>query len=185
MVKIYTKTGDGGETSLFNGTRLPKDALRIEAYGTIDELNSIIGLCRSLNTVREVDACLAEIQNDLFVCGADLATPQGPKDKKIDRLPASAIHRLEKEIDKIDPKLEPLKHFILPGGTRTAALLHVARTICRRAERLVMRLSRSESINTDILVYLNRLSDFLFVLARQVNSLSNTPEVIWSPQREH
>jgi len=180
-MKIYTKKGDGGETSLFNGVRLPKDALRIEAYGTVDELNSIIGVCRSLNTVRSVDTHLGRIQNDLFTLGADLATPAGSRSRKTLRLKSGAIRRLEKSIDEIEPELEPLKNFILPGGTRTASMLHCARTVCRRAERLAVKLSRSEPVAPEVVVYLNRLSDFLFVLARWVNSLSSTPETKWVP----
>ncbi len=180
-MKIYTKTGDGGETSLFNGERVSKDALRIESYGTVDELNSLLGLCRSLNTVQEVDSRLERIQNDLFVLGTDLASPEGTRSGRVRRLSKEQVTRLEQEIDGIDPRLEPLTGFILPGGTRTAATLHVARTICRRAERLAVRLSAAEQVNPHAIVYLNRLSDFLFTLARLVNSISNTPETRWTP----
>jgi cob(I)alamin adenosyltransferase len=179
-MKIYTKTGDGGVTSLFGGARVPKDSLRIEAYGTVDELNSVIGLCRSMNTVEEVDAILNEIQNDLFTLGADLATPVGKEGKTVDRIQQADIVRLEAHIDRIDPTLPPLKKFVLPGGSRTASIVHCARTICRRAERRVVHLAQSESIGEAPVVYLNRLSDLLFVLARRVNALSNTDETEWN-----
>jgi cob(I)alamin adenosyltransferase len=180
-LKIYTKKGDKGETSLFGGKRLPKDSLRIETYGTIDELNSIIGVCRSMNTAKEVDVILEQLQNDLFTLGADLATPHGVEQGRIDRIQPGDVARLEHIIDEVDPKLQPLKQFVLPGGSRTAALLHFARTVCRRAERRVVQLSREETIGESLIVYLNRLSDLLFVLARWVNALSNTPEAKWNP----
>jgi cob(I)alamin adenosyltransferase len=179
-LKIYTKTGDTGETSLFGGKRVPKDSLRIEAYGTVDELNSVIGVCRSVNTVNEVDVILEEIQNDLFTLGADLAAPQ-PSKKKNKRIQSSDISRLEHHIDKIELLLQPLRNFILPGGNRTAAMIHFARTVCRRAERLAVKLSHEESIDEFSVVYLNRLSDLLFVLGRRVNTLSSTPEIKWNP----
>ena len=178
-MKIYTKTGDRGETSLFGGKRVPKDSLRIESYGTVDELNSILGICRSFNTVKEVDGILNQIQNDLFILGSDLATPASSSTKN-PRIQASDIERLEKHIDAIEPIVEPLKQFILPGGSRTAAFLHFARTVCRRAERLIVRLQREDTaVDNNIIVYLNRLSDLLFMIARWVNALSNTPETKW------
>ena len=180
-MKIYTKTGDGGETSLFGGMRVQKDTLRIDAYGTVDELNSIIGICRSMNTTKEVDRILEEVQCDLFTLGADLATPHEVKKQKVKRIRQIDITRLEKHIDAIDPTLEPLKHFILPGGSRSAAMMHFARTVCRRAERLVVTLARKEQIGNHPTIYLNRLSDLLFILARWVNSLSNTAEAKWNP----
>lgn len=179
-MKIYTKTGDRGETSLFGGRRLPKDALRIEAYGTIDELNSILGICRSFNTDPQADDLLNEIQNDLFTLGADLATPQSLENKSIPRIQSSDVSRLEKHIDTIEPKLEPLRSFILPGGDQTAAMLHHARTVCRRAERLVVRLVREEHVGEDNVIYLNRLSDLLFVMARWMNTQTKTPETKWT-----
>ena len=178
-MKIYTKTGDKGETSLFGGKRVLKDDLRIEAYGTVDELNSLLGVCRSMNESAEVDKILAEIQNDLFRLGADLANPGGQKGESDSRIQARDSLRLEKQIDMIEPKLQPLKSFILPGGNRTAALLHLARTVCRRAERLVVHLVRTETMNNVEVVYLNRLSDLLFMMARWANSVSNTPETPW------
>ncbi len=178
-MKIYTKTGDKGDTSLFGGKRVRKNNLRIETYGTVDELNSTIGVCRSINTVKEIDAILEEIQNDLFTLGADLATPADTCIKKTKHIHASAVSRLEQHIDKLEPQLEPLRQFILPGGNRTAAMLHLARTICRRAERLAVHLSNEESIGENPIVYLNRLSDLLFVLARWSNALSHTSEMKW------
>ncbi len=174
-MKIYTKTGDRGETSLHGGERVPKDTLRIEAYGTVDELNSLLGVCRSMNQSADVDTILEEIQNDLFTLGADLATPAGT----VRRILEEDAVRLEKHIDMIEPRLQPLAAFILPGGNRSAALLHFARTVCRRAERLTVRLTRTEKLGSAPTVYLNRLSDLLFMLARWVNSVSNTPETPW------
>lgn len=181
-MKIYTKTGDEGETSLFGGKRLSKDSLRIETYGTVDELNSIIGVCRASNTVKEVDHIFGELQNDLFVLGADLAAPGETSAKSIRRIQAIDVSRLERCIDTIEPTLSPLDSFILPGGNRTASMVHLARAICRRAERLTVRLTREEKIGPMPSVYLNRLSDLLFVIARWVNALSNTPETKWNPE---
>jgi len=182
-MKIYTKTGDAGETSLFGGRRISKDDLRIEAYGTVDELNSMIGVCRSLNTMQELDRILEGIQRDLFTLGADLATPHSAGTPHIVRIQESDVAALEAQIDRIDPTLEVLRSFILPGGNRTAAMLHVARAVCRRAERSVIRLARAEDIGEMPKKYLNRLSDLIFVLARWVNALGNTPEVKWDPEK--
>ena len=178
-MRIYTKTGDKGETSLFGGKRVKKDTLRIETYGTVDELNSVIGICRSTNTAKKIDKILEKIQNDLFTLGADLSAPLEIKNKKVKRIQSTAITRLERHIDKIESQLKPLKQFILPGGNNTAAMLHFARTICRRSERLVIQLSQKESIGDNPIVYLNRLSDLLFVLARWSNHLSDTTEYLW------
>lgn len=178
-MKIYTKTGDKGITSFLGGMRVPKDSLRIETYGTVDELNSVIGICRSVNSIKEIDTILDKIQNDLFTLGAELADPIGSKKINKTRIKQSAISRLERVIDEIEPGLKPLRNFILPGGNRTAAELHFARTVCRRAERLAVRLSREERISDQSVIYLNRLSDLLFVLARRMNFLNNTPEKKW------
>ena len=178
-MKIYTKTGDGGDTSLFGGKRVRKDSLRIETYGTVDELNSVIGVCRAQKIPKQIDIVLEEIQRDLFTLGADLATPHDVKKKSVKRIENSHVVRLESHIDAIEATLEPLKQFILPGGSETAAMLHFARAVCRRAERLVIRLSHEEKINKHPVVYLNRLSDLLFVLARKTNALSKTPETKW------
>jgi cob(I)alamin adenosyltransferase len=178
-VKIYTKTGDNGETSLHGGSRVKKDILRIEAYGTVDELNSIIGVCRSVNTHPEIDSILDEIQQTLFTLGADLSTLDETTIKNVQRIQQDAVTSLEKIIDRIDPQLKPLRNFILPGGSYPASLLHLARTVCRRAERLVVSVSQKEKINPLAIVYLNRLSDLLFVLARWSNALQGTQEVEW------
>jgi cob(I)alamin adenosyltransferase len=180
-MKIYTKTGDKGETSLFGGTRVAKHALRIEAYGTVDELNSILGVCRSINTIRDVDAILEELQRDLFTLGADLATPRESSSQDIQRIASSDAERLERHIDAIESTFEPLKNFILPGGSTAAAMLHFARTVCRRAERLIVRLSTEERIGDHPTIYLNRCSDLLFMMARWVNHLGDTPETTWKP----
>jgi cob(I)alamin adenosyltransferase len=178
-MRIYTKTGDKGETGLFGGERVPKDALRIEAYGTVDELNSVIGVVRALRPKKKIDAVLKTIQQDLFILGADLAAPDHSKSSSIPRITHYNSTSLEKVIDAMEVSLTPLKAFILPGGRVVASHLHMARTVCRRAERSVVRLSRSEDIGGDVIVYLNRLSDLLFVLARYANQLEKKKEVQW------
>lgn len=181
-MKIYTKTGDKGDTSLFGGQRVPKDALRIEAYGTVDELNSVLGIVRSENEDAKINKVLSQVQEQLFEMGADLATPRSASaTKKIKRIEPKHAHQLEKIIDSLEAHLKPLRRFILPAGTPVAARLHFARTVCRRAERIVVRLSRNEDIGEDITIYLNRLSDLLFVLARYANHLANVPETTWKP----
>lgn len=181
-MKIYTKTGDTGETSLYGGKRVSKDSCRIETYGTADELNSVIGACRSMEESKEIDSILEQIQHDLFTLGADLAAPENSQTKKtIDRIGSSHIEKLERHIDSIQPTLTPLANFILPGGSRLGAMLHFARAVCRRAERLAVRLYREEHIGLQPVVYLNRLSDLLFVLARKANSLRRIPEMKWKP----
>ena len=178
-MKIYTKTGDAGETGLFGGGRVPKDALRIEAYGTVDELNAHLGLARALQAETEVEVELSRLQSELFVLGADLAAPLMTGGPNVRRIGPDHIQRLENVIDAFDARLEPLKSFILPGGSRTAAELHVARTVCRRAERLAVRLAREENIGPLPVVYLNRLADLLFVLARLANALDGGQETLW------
>ena len=158
---------------------MPKDALRIEAYGTVDELNSVLGIVRADNSDTEIDSVLGRVQNQLFDLGADLATPRSSNSKKIRRIEPSDANALEKLIDSTEANLKPLKSFILPGGSPVAARLHLARTVCRRAERAVVRLSRNEDIGDDITVYLNRLSDLLFVLARRANQLAQVAEIRW------
>ncbi len=180
-MKIYTKTGDGGETGLFGGRRVPKDHLRIEAYGTVDELNALLGQARAANGQKEVDELLALLQHHLFVLGADLATPRQGTKASVPRLREEDILQLESRIDAMEETLAPLTSFILPGGTPLAASLHVARTVCRRAERHAVALAHVEDIGPQAIPYLNRLSDLLFVLARFVNHISGTPEVKWSP----
>ena len=179
-MKIYTKTGDAGETSLFGGQRVPKDAVRIEAYGSVDELNAFLGTIRSMQPRSAVEEILSRLQNDLFVLGADLATPLAKTTGKIVRIHADAVADLEGIIDRLDGELKPLTSFILPGGTPVGAQLHVARTVCRRAERFVVRLSCQENIGALPLIYLNRLSDLLFVLARFANHIDGVAESSWS-----
>ena len=184
--RIYTKTGDDGSTGLARGGRRRKHDARVAAFGTVDETNAFIGMARLEPLAPEIDAILARIQNDLFDLGADLATPEdadAPKKKGEDlRITASQVERLEGDIDRLNAELPPLKSFVLPGGTRAAAALHVARTVCRRAERLVVALADTpgESVSRPALVYLNRLSDLLFVLARHANG-KGTGDVLWVP----
>lgn len=178
-MKIYTKTGDKGETALFGGERIPKDAVRIEAYGSVDELNSVLGIVRSLTPHTKLEKILSKLQNELFILGADLATPISYKSHLIPRIKRNHCAALEKQIDRIESNLEPLKSFILPGGTVVASYLHFARTVCRRAERQVVKLSHNEDIGDVVIVYLNRLSDFLFVIARFANALEKHEEVKW------
>jgi cob(I)alamin adenosyltransferase len=178
-IKIYTKRGDNGTTMLFGGERLPKDAVRIEAYGTVDELNSVIGIVRGLGASKELDAILYSIQNALFTLGADLATPQTKVLQKIPRVGRQDITAMEKIIDRFEQELPPLTSFILPGGSIVASYLHFARTVCRRAERLSVRLARSEKMSRYPVIFLNRLSDLLFVLARYANRIDKNEEIKW------
>lgn len=178
--RIYTRTGDKGETGLGDGTRVPKDALRIAAYGTVDETNAAIGLAR-LHTRGEVDAMLARIQNDLFDVGADLCVPETSEHSaKALRIVDAQVDRLEREIDAMNAELSPLKSFVLPGGTPAAAYLHLARTVARRAERMMFELARSEPIGKPALKYMNRLSDHLFVASRYAND-KGAKDVLWTP----
>lgn len=178
-MKIYTKTGDKGATGLFGGERVRKDAPRIEAYGAVDELNSLLGIVRALRPGKRVDRILIGIQNDLFIVGADLATPKASKRSLIPQVVSPQVAFLEKTIDSLQLSLPPLKKFILPGGTIPASYLHYARTVCRRAERSAVRLSHLEKINGNVVIYLNRLSDLLFVLARYANRSRKKAETKW------
>ena len=178
-MKIYTKKGDQGETSLFGGERVSKDNPRIEAYGAVDELNSVLGVVRALSSPRRVEEILARLQTDLFVLGADLATPRSEKRAKVPRIHPSHTAFLERTIDSLERALPPLTSFVVPSGTSVAAHLHLARTVCRRAERLAVRLSKSQELGPDALPYLNRLSDLLFVLARYANAAGGGMEVQW------
>jgi cob(I)alamin adenosyltransferase len=171
--KVYTRTGDGGETSLVGGARVSKASARVEAYGDVDELNSLVGAARSRLADGEVDEALALIQNDLFTVGGDLASPSGVE---VPRVGEAFVKSLEALSDKFLAELEPLKEFILPGGSEPGALLHLARAVARRAERRVVALSHEEEVNPDAIVYLNRLSDLLFILARAVNRRAGVPE---------
>ncbi len=177
-MKIYTKTGDRGTTSLFGGKRVDKNSARIEAYGCVDELNSLIGVIVASEPSADVLKKLIRIQDELFVLGSDLATPLGVK-VKIPKITKSFITRLEKEIDAFDKNLPALRNFILPGGRNIGSKLHLARTVARRAERRIVDLSHTEKINQNSLIYINRLSDWLFVMARYVNSLEKVKEVTW------
>jgi cob(I)alamin adenosyltransferase len=180
-MRIYTKTGDRGETSLFGGKRVKKDNLRIEACGTVDELNSVIGVVRSMRVFREIDKVLEGVQNDLFVLGADLATPVWKVQKRAReaRIRENHVKAIEAIIDRIQAKLPPLRRFVLPGGSVVASHLHLARAVCRRAERRIVKLSQTEAINPIAIAYLNRLSDLLFVLARLVNRKAKAAEIHW------
>jgi cob(I)alamin adenosyltransferase len=178
-MKIYTKTGDSGETGLFGGPRVGKDALRIAAYGEVDELNSVLGLARAAALPTELDEVLARLQNQLFDLGAELASPD-PLAAGTAILGDAQIAWQEGVIDHWEGRLAPLKQFILPGGTSAAAHLHLARCVCRRAERQVVGLSRKEPVSATALRYLNRLSDLLFVLARAANHIAKAPDVPWA-----
>lgn len=181
-LKIYTKTGDDGDTGLFGGGRVPKDHPRVSAYGEIDELNAVIGVARSVDVMPRIDEVLAPVQRDLFSLGALLATPDLEKMREQltkARISDGRIAQLEQAIDDGESELEPLKAFILPGGTPKAAALHVARTVCRRAERAVIHLQRDTEVPQIVIIYLNRLSDLLFVLARVANRRAGAGEVTW------
>jgi cob(I)alamin adenosyltransferase len=182
LTKIYTRGGDKGETSLGDGTRTPKHALRVAAYGTVDETNAAVGLARQhMRDDPEADAMLARIQNDLFDLGADLCTPETeqPKHQPL-RILQAQVDRLEAEIDRINERLQPLNSFVLPGGSAAAAHLHFARTVCRRAERLITALAGAEAVNPAAVRYVNRLSDHLFVLSRRLNR-DGADDVLWLP----
>jgi cob(I)alamin adenosyltransferase len=180
-MKIYTKTGDRGETSLYGGRRVEKDDVRIEAYGTVDELNAQLGVVRSLPLPQGIETLLERLQNELFVLGADLATPPDKGAGTIRRIVDEDIARLEQDIDRLDAGLPELRSFILPSGSPAGAALHVARTVCRRAERCTVRLVREESLDRLPVVYLNRLADLLFVLARRVSHDLGVSETAWRP----
>jgi cob(I)alamin adenosyltransferase len=179
-MKIYTKKGDSGETSLFGGQRVSKSSKRIETYGTVDELNSVLGVALSHGVEPRTQELLDKIQIQLFVLGSDLATPPSKK-IKIDRIGTTEIEFLEESIDELEESLEPLTSFILPGGSSAGATLHVGRTVCRRAERLTVDCAKSDEISESAIKYLNRLSDFLFVLARFENKKSGNEETKWLP----
>ncbi|MEI8135386.1 MAG: cob(I)yrinic acid a,c-diamide adenosyltransferase [bacterium] len=183
-MKIYTKTGDDGTTGLFGGARVRKDDLRIEAYGTVDELNSVMGIITTTEGVEHFIDALREIQQSLFVLGADLATPLESKNTyKIPRIELSDVLRIEALIDRMDSELPPLVKFILPGGTPLAALFHFARTECRRAERRLVALSAVEAIGLNDVIYLNRLSDLFFICARRANKFSGVEDIEWGGKK--
>jgi cob(I)alamin adenosyltransferase len=178
LTRIYTRAGDAGETSLGDGSRVPKTNPRIEAYGAVDELNSVLGLVLSGDVPDEFRPWLEQVQNDLFDVGADLSVPLEDERERL-RVTTEQVERLEELCDLVNERLEPLKSFILPGGTEAAARLHVARSVCRRAERLAVDLAGKGSVNPAALAYLNRLSDLLFILARAANA--GTAEPLWRP----
>ena len=178
LTRIYTRAGDGGETSLGDGSRVPKTDLRIEAYGTVDELNSVLGLALAGELPAEFRGWLEHIQNDLFDLGADLSVPLDDRGERL-RMTAGQVARLEELCDLVNERLEPLTSFVLPGGTEAAARLHVARSVSRRAERRAVELAEAQGDNPDALSYLNRLSDLLFILARAANAGSQEP--LWRP----
>ena len=181
-MRIYTKTGDSGDTALFGGGRVPKDDARVEAYGDVDELNAALGMARAVEPMPRIDEILVPVQRDLFSIGALLATPD--LEKMHNHLAKANIDQrriaaLEHAIDECETELEPLKSFIIPGGSRKGAVLHVARTVCRRAERRVVRLQHEVEIPALVVIYLNRLSDLLFMLARVANVRTGAGEVTW------
>lgn len=180
--KIYTKTGDQGETSLFGGKRLPKSHLRIDAYGTVDELNSYLGLLRDSIGEESLRELLKAIQDRLFTIGSNLASDPD-KDMIVPDVEAADIERLEQEIDRMNDSLPELKNFILPGGHPTVSTCHIARCVCRRAERLVVALQQSSRVDNILIQYLNRLSDYLFVLARYIGHQGGVEEVVWKPRK--
>lgn len=180
FMKIYTKTGDDGTTGLFDGRRVPKSSLRVEAYGTTDELNAVIGLISTYDLPELLQKQIAKIINLIFNLGSDLATPLGSKQSDfIKRIDKQNVELIETFIDDLTGELPELKNFILPGGTRVASLYHLARTVCRRAERCIVRLSETEEINDNVILFINRLSDYLFTAARYYNYKLNVKEIIW------
>lgn len=189
-MKVYTKTGDKGTTALFGGTRVPKHHIRIETYGTVDELNSYIGLIRDQDINPDYKNILIEVQDRLFTVGAIMATPpekevlkNGKQRLDINRISDEDIELLEKQIDLMDTELPQMTHFVLPGGHTTVSYCHIARCVCRRAERLATHLNEIETIDSQVLTYLNRLSDYLFVLARKLSHDLNADEVKWIPRK--
>lgn len=181
-MKVYTKTGDKGTTSLFGGTRVPKFHDRINAYGTVDELNSYIGLVRDQDVNKSRAATLIEIQDRLFTIGSILATEPGNEKVKVPQLVEEDIILLEKEMDKMDETLPAMKSFVLPGGHQSVSFCHVARCVCRRAERLVIGLNEEEPVDSMVIKYLNRLSDYLFVLSRMMSMDLKADEAPWKPR---
>lgn len=190
-MKIYTKTGDKGSTALFGGTRVPKHHIRIESYGTVDELNSHLGLIRDQNINADYKETLIHIQDRLFTVGAIMATDpekavlkNGKERLNIPKISEENITRLEHEMDTMDAALPPMTHFVLPGGHQTVSFCHIARCVCRRAERLATALNDIEPVDTNCLIYLNRLSDYLFVLARKLSYDLQADEIKWIPEKQ-
>jgi cob(I)alamin adenosyltransferase len=184
ITKVYTRTGDDGTTSLGGGKRVAKDSARVEAYGTVDELNSQLGVAIASGLDAALAEALGAIQNDLFHLGSDLCVTEEDKSARpVPRIEARHVDALERLIDRLSEELPSLENFVLPGGSAAAAQLHVARAVCRRAERLVVALSRSEAVGAHVIVYLNRLSDALFVMARSENRRKGVPDVLWDSRR--
>jgi cob(I)alamin adenosyltransferase len=182
-MKLYTRHGDDGTTGLFGGDRIDKPALRIEAFGTIDETNSAIGSALVVCPFAELTGPLSRIQSELFDLGAVLSLPHGQTSPHIKPMTGVHVTRLEHEIDALEAQLQPMRHFILPGGSELAARLHLARCIARRAERIIVALHRHEPLDAMLLAYINRLSDLLFAMARRANQLHNIPDVPWKPSQ--
>ena len=179
MARIYTRTGDKGETGLVGGARVSKDSLRVDAYGNVDELNSVLGVVRAFLSDKELDELLAELQIDLFVVGADLASTAEARKRSVPRISRERIIEMERTIDRFEAELSPLRAFILPGGCVAGALLHNARAVARRTERRIVTLSRAEPLNEQLVPYMNRLSALLFIMARVANRRENKAETEW------
>ncbi len=182
IMKIYTGFGDKGYTSLFGGEKVKKSSIRVDVYGTLDELNSLLGVVHAKNSISEVNELLTIIQNDLFVISAEIATPENKKSDNFRLVNKRDIMKIEHWIDEFNAKVPELKQFILPGGTETASFIHLARTVTRRAERLLVKLMENSLLREVVLIYLNRLSDLLFVMARYENQKSGGKEIFWSKQ---
>jgi cob(I)alamin adenosyltransferase len=180
-MRIYTRTGDAGQTALFGGGRISKGHARLHAYGTVDELNTLLGLSIAAGLDESLRLVVERVQAELFTVGADLATPLEAQSKRVVRTTAEMTARLEQEIDEWEEELPTLENFVLPGGSLDGACLHQARTVCRRAERWVVVVGEAEKVNPEVLRYLNRLSDWLFVIARLANLRAGQPESIWQP----
>lgn len=174
-MRIYTKFGDKGNTSLFGGATVPKSDPRLEAYGSVDELNAVLGVVLSFGENGSLAESITKIQSDLFLVGAELASKKG----KTRKIQPKRVGEIEAEIDRMEAELPPLHNFIMPGGSKTASLLHLARTVCRRAERAIVALSQKEKVNPDIVVYMNRIGDLLFILARYANYRKKVSEITW------
>ncbi|KAA3615739.1 MAG: cob(I)yrinic acid a,c-diamide adenosyltransferase [Calditrichaeota bacterium] len=184
-MKIYTGYGDEGKTALFGGETVKKNHLRVEMYGTLDELNSLLGLLRNKNNDDDVDAILKNIQNELFTYGSEIATPKAAKlDQFTDHISETHISALENAIDKLSEKVPPLKQFILPGGSEAACYAHQSRTVCRRAERMLIKLAEEIEIRGQLIIYLNRLSDLFFVIARYQNVINSVDDTVWDGIRK-
>lgn len=184
-MRIYTKTGDDGTTGLYGGSRRSKASVRIDSYGTIDELNSLIGVIRTMTNDGEIQSILAILQDQLFTVGADLASPAENKSSSELRVDEKMISCLERYIDTLEQLLPGLKNFILPHGDAVSSMLHLSRAVCRRAERLIVRLSQEENINLNIIIYVNRLSDLLFVLARTANRKAGREDTPWLSNKKN